>query len=142
MDKIVLRADLPGFKPTIGELYVVMRLPKDGLPRLHLSYYQRDGRMIRRRDLVLLMDYVASDFRMDRPGMDNKHFIERDPDILGIQKANANAILLFVRMWKDGPDDFFRFVEMWPDSELLERPEIERVSLIAHEEVRRQQLFG
>lgn len=138
MNEIVFRTDLQRFKPVLGELYVVMRMPKNEPPRLHLAYYTQKRRFIRRRDLVRIMDYVAVDWRWDESRRDYEFYHEQDKEILGIQKANANAILAFVKLWKDGPADFLRFVQTWKKTERLKKSEIENVERIAREEVRRQ----
>ena len=142
MTKIFLQADLQSFKPTLGELYVVMRLPRVGSPILQLSYYEQDGRMIRRRNLTAVMDYIAFDFRLSGVGMDQECFVECDPEIVGIQKASDNAILMLVRMWRDGIYGFRELVEIWKEAEHLKQPELRRVENIARQEVQLQQLCG
>ena len=90
----------------------------------------------------MILDFVASDFRTDRPGMDFTLYVEQDPDILGIQEASDNAILMFARLWKDGVDDFLMNLQTWLKKEKLKQSEKDRLQNIACVESDRQLLYG
>ncbi|MDO8512696.1 MAG: hypothetical protein Q7S57_05455 [bacterium] len=142
MAEIFYRTDLKRFEPILGELYLVMMVTGDK-PRLHLAYYGKKGKYVGRKGLAIIDDFVASEFRLDGSGIFHTiRNIERGTSVVAVQKASDNAILAFVRLWKEGPDDFLRYVETWTKKGGLKAGEIKRVLLIAREEVRRQQLYG